>query len=91
MPLWLENVKDGEICLCAKFRFNVIIVARNIADKKFSLKKAPDPGLKHLENHKNVRLKTFNKILMRYLSDCVRLHWASSPGNLTGRINGVIL
>ena len=46
MPLSLKNVKDGEICSCAKFRFNVIIVARNIANKHFSLKKAPDPGLK---------------------------------------------
>ena len=46
MPLPLKNVKDGEICPCAKFRLNVIIVARNIANKHFSLKKAPDPGLK---------------------------------------------
>ena len=49
MALSLKNVKDGEISLCAKFRFNVIIVARNIANKHFSLKKAPDLGLKHLE------------------------------------------
>ena len=43
----LKNVKGGEICPCAKFRFNVIIVARNNANKYFSLKKAPDPGLEH--------------------------------------------
>ena len=49
MPLLLKNVKDSEICPCAKFRFNYIFVARNIANKHFSLKKAPDPGLKHLE------------------------------------------
>ena len=45
MALSLKNVEDSEICLCAKFRFNVIIVARNIAKKHFSLKKAPDPVL----------------------------------------------
>ena len=50
MPLSLKkNVKDSEICPCAKFRFNFIFVARNIANQHFSLKKAPDPGLKHLE------------------------------------------
>ena len=37
--LSLKNVKDGEICPCAKFRFNYIFVARNIANKHFSLKK----------------------------------------------------
>ena len=41
-------------------------------------------------NHKKVCLRTV-KMLMRYLSDCVCLHRASSPGNLTGRNNGVIL
>ena len=49
MPLSLKNVKDSEICPRAKFRFNYIFVARNIANKHFSLKKAPDPGLKHLK------------------------------------------
>ena len=44
-----KNVKDSEICPCAKFRFKYIFVARNIANKHFSLKKAPDPGVKHLE------------------------------------------
>ena len=39
-------------------------------------------------SHKNVSLKTLNKILMRYLSDSVLLHSASPPVNLTGRING---
>ena len=34
-----------------KFCFNYIFVARNIANKHFSLKKAPDPGLKHLGRH----------------------------------------
>ena len=38
---------------CAKFRLNVIIVATNIASKHFSLKKAPGPGLKHLEMQLN--------------------------------------
>ena len=38
-------------------------------------------------NHKNVCLKTLNRILMRYLSDSVRLYSASQPLNLTGRIN----
>ena len=41
-------------------------------------------------NHKNVCLKSLNKILMPYLPDCVCLHSASSPVNLTGRINGVV-
>ena len=48
MPLSLKNVKDSEICPRAKFRFNYIFVSRNIANKHFSLKKAPDPGLKHV-------------------------------------------
>ena len=48
----LQNVKDSEICPCAKFRFYYIFVARNIANKHFSLKKAPDPSLKHLERMK---------------------------------------
>ena len=39
MSLSLKNVKDSEICPCAKFRFNYIFVARNIANKHFSLKK----------------------------------------------------
>ena len=49
MLFLLKNVKDSEICPCAKFRFNFIIIARNIANTNFSLKKALDPGLKHLE------------------------------------------
>ena len=44
-----KNVKDGENCPCAKFRFNFIIVARNVANKHFSLKKVPDSDLKHFE------------------------------------------
>ena len=47
--------------------------------------------LKHAyANHKNLFLKTFDKILMRRLSDYVRIH---SADNLTVgvRINGVIL
>ena len=43
MPLSLKNVKDSEICPCAKFRFNYILVARNFASKHFSLKKSPWP------------------------------------------------
>ena len=53
MPLSLKTVKYSEICPCAKFRFNYIFVGRNIANKHFSLKKAPDPGLKQLEEYAN--------------------------------------
>ena len=45
----IQNAIVTEICPCAKFRFNYIFVARNIAKKHFSLKIAPDPGLKHLK------------------------------------------
>ena len=68
MPLSLKHVKDSEICPCAKFRFNYIFVARNIANKHFSLKKAPDPGLKHLERLDDVRL--FVCLFVCYVKDC---------------------
>ena len=42
MSLSLKNVKDGEIYPCAKFRFNFVIVVRNIAKQHFSLKKVLD-------------------------------------------------
>ena len=63
--LSVKNIKGGEICPYAKFRFNFIIVARNITDKHFSsgqknktttTKTRPDPGLKYLEL-KNPRFK----------------------------------
>ena len=43
MPLSLKNVKGSEICPCAKFRFNYIFVARNIANKHFPWKKPAWP------------------------------------------------
>ena len=62
MPLSLKHVKDGEICPCAKFCFNFIVVTRNIANKQFSLKKALDPGLKHLEISISLSLKVKQKL-----------------------------
>ena len=52
-PLLLKNVREVKSDPCAKFCLNVIIVATNIASKHFSLKKAPGPGLKHLEMQLN--------------------------------------
>ena len=75
MLLSLKNVKDSESCPCAKFRFNYVFVARNIANKHFSLKKAPDPGLKHLENAVWNGIRRF--LVQRALIPYVCLVWSS--------------
>ena len=70
MLLSLKNVKDGEICLCARYRFNFIIVARNIANKHFSLKKAHDPGLyKHLELSCTVHVESRGDLRLYFFVD----------------------
>ena len=68
MPLSLKDVKHSEICPCAKFRFTYIFVARNIANKHFFLKKAPDPGLKHLEPALPISLQTLASVFLRLTS-----------------------
>ena len=44
------SLKDGEICPCAEYRFNFIIVAKSIATKHFPLNKAPQRPLNTLRS-----------------------------------------
>ena len=46
-----SSFKDGEICPCALFHFNFIIVAKSIANKHSPLNKAPQRPLNTLRSN----------------------------------------